>query len=63
MEPALEEQMRADLTRRCLHSVLSVLPNPEGECDHQEVLPCVWGAGTGCRTGQGHWCGWPPISS
>ncbi|XP_044930042.1 maestro heat-like repeat-containing protein family member 1 isoform X3 [Mustela putorius furo] len=38
LEPALEEQMRADLTRRCLHSVLSVLPNPEGECDHQESL-------------------------
>ncbi|XP_059021442.1 maestro heat-like repeat-containing protein family member 1 isoform X3 [Mustela lutreola] len=38
LEPALEEQMRADLMRRCLHSVLSVLPNPEGECDHQESL-------------------------
>ncbi|XP_032171625.1 maestro heat-like repeat-containing protein family member 1 isoform X3 [Mustela erminea] len=38
LEPALEEQMRADLTRRCLHSVLSVLPDTEGERDHQESL-------------------------
>ncbi|XP_044100706.1 maestro heat-like repeat-containing protein family member 1 isoform X1 [Neovison vison] len=38
LEPALEEQVRADLTRRCLHSVLSVLPDPEGERDHQESL-------------------------
>ncbi|XP_045880235.1 maestro heat-like repeat-containing protein family member 1 isoform X4 [Meles meles] len=38
LEPALEEQVRADLTRSCLHSVLSVLPDPEGECDHQESL-------------------------
>lgn len=38
LEPALEEQVRADLTHSCLHSVLSVLPEPEGELDYQESL-------------------------
>ncbi|EPY76315.1 maestro heat-like repeat-containing protein family member 1 isoform 1, partial [Camelus ferus] len=45
MMPALEEQMQADLVHSCLHSVLAVLPEPEGEDGHQEVssmsLPCA----------------------
>uniref|UniRef100_A0A8C0L568 Maestro heat like repeat family member 1 n=1 Tax=Canis lupus dingo TaxID=286419 RepID=A0A8C0L568_CANLU len=37
LEPALEEHVQADLIHSCLHSVLPVLPEPEGEDDHQEV--------------------------
>ncbi|KAB1257809.1 Maestro heat-like repeat-containing protein family member 1 [Camelus dromedarius] len=38
LKPALEEQMQADLVHSCLHSVLAVLPEPEGEDGHQESL-------------------------
>ncbi|XP_077703792.1 maestro heat-like repeat-containing protein family member 1 isoform X2 [Canis aureus] len=38
LEPALEEHVQADLIHSCLHSVLPVLPEPEGEDDHQESL-------------------------
>nr|XP_055170134.1 maestro heat-like repeat-containing protein family member 1 isoform X1 [Nyctereutes procyonoides] len=38
LEPALEEHMQADLIHSCLHSILPVLPEPEGEDDHQESL-------------------------
>ncbi|XP_029779511.1 maestro heat-like repeat-containing protein family member 1 isoform X3 [Suricata suricatta] len=38
LEPALEEQVQADMIRGCLHSVMAVLPEPEGEDGHQESL-------------------------
>ncbi|XP_044906115.1 maestro heat-like repeat-containing protein family member 1 isoform X7 [Felis catus] len=38
LEPALEERVQADLIRGCLHSVMGVLPEPEGEEDRQESL-------------------------
>ncbi|VFV39100.1 Hypothetical predicted protein [Lynx pardinus] len=38
LEPALEERVQADLIRGCLHSVVAVLPEPEGEEDRQESL-------------------------
>ncbi|XP_025778718.1 maestro heat-like repeat-containing protein family member 1 [Puma concolor] len=38
LEPALEERVQADLIRGCLHSVMAVLPEPEGEEDRQESL-------------------------
>uniref|UniRef100_G3TQT6 Maestro heat like repeat family member 1 n=2 Tax=Loxodonta africana TaxID=9785 RepID=G3TQT6_LOXAF len=31
LEPPLEEQMRAEVTHGCLHSVMALLPEPEGE--------------------------------
>lgn len=47
LEPALEEQARADVIHSCLHSVMALPPEPEGEdgvC--QEVLH-VQGRGWG----------------
>ncbi|ELK11736.1 HEAT repeat-containing protein 7A [Pteropus alecto] len=41
LEPALEEQVRADMVHGCLQSVMAVLPEPEGDDDHQEVWPQV----------------------
>ncbi|EFB17016.1 hypothetical protein PANDA_011080, partial [Ailuropoda melanoleuca] len=38
LEPALDEQVQADTVHSCLHSVMSVLPEPEGQGDHQESL-------------------------
>ncbi|XP_039702004.1 maestro heat-like repeat-containing protein family member 1 isoform X11 [Pteropus medius] len=38
LEPALEEQVRADMVHGCLQSVMAVLPEPEGDDDHQEPL-------------------------
>ncbi|XP_047698457.1 maestro heat-like repeat-containing protein family member 1 isoform X5 [Prionailurus viverrinus] len=38
LEPALEERVQADLIRGCLHSVMAVLPEPEGEEERQESL-------------------------
>lgn len=41
VEPALDEQARADVIRGCLHSVMALLPEPEeedGGC--QKVSPC-----------------------
>lgn len=33
--------MRADMVHGCLQSVMAVLPEPEGDDDHQEVWPQV----------------------
>ncbi|XP_027621754.1 maestro heat-like repeat-containing protein family member 1 isoform X2 [Tupaia chinensis] len=39
LEPALGEQARADMVQTCLHSVLALPPEPEGEgCSCQESL-------------------------
>ncbi|XP_057592671.1 maestro heat-like repeat-containing protein family member 1 isoform X4 [Hippopotamus amphibius kiboko] len=38
LEPALEEQVQADLIHSCLLSVMAVLPAPEGEDGPQESL-------------------------
>lgn len=50
LEPALEEQVQADVIHSCLHSVMALPPEPEGEdgvC--QEVLHVqgggAWGVG------------------
>lgn len=37
LEPALEEQTQADVIHGCLHSIMAVVPVPEGEDGHQEV--------------------------
>lgn len=37
LEPALEGQAQADLIHSCLHSIMAVLPEPEGVDGHQEV--------------------------
>lgn len=37
LEPALEEQVQAELVHSCLHSVLAVLPEPTVEDGRQEV--------------------------
>lgn len=49
--PPLEEQARVDMIRGCLHSVMAVLPEPEGQDGGQEVsprapshVPASWGA-------------------
>lgn len=52
LEPALDEQVQVDMIRSCLHSVLPVPPEPQGEGAHQEVLPCIRG---GQRAGRGGW--------
>ncbi|KAM5211021.1 maestro heat-like repeat-containing protein family member 1 isoform 10-T19 [Hipposideros larvatus] len=38
LEPALDEQEQADMIHGCLHSVMAVLPEPEGEDGGQESL-------------------------
>ncbi|KAF5917222.1 hypothetical protein HPG69_006030, partial [Diceros bicornis minor] len=38
LEPALEEQARSDMIHGCLHSVMAVVPGPEGEDGDQESL-------------------------
>ncbi|XP_039110005.1 maestro heat-like repeat-containing protein family member 1 isoform X4 [Hyaena hyaena] len=38
LEPALEEQVQADMVHGCLHSVMAVPPEPEAEDDRQESL-------------------------
>ncbi|XP_043735505.1 maestro heat-like repeat-containing protein family member 1 isoform X3 [Cervus elaphus] len=38
LEPALEEQVQADLIHSCLHSVMAMLPEPEEGDSHQESL-------------------------
>ncbi|KAM6148277.1 maestro heat-like repeat-containing protein family member 1 [Rhynchocyon petersi] len=39
LEPPLEEQMQADLVHRCLHSVMALLPEPDGDsASNHEVL-------------------------
>ncbi|XP_077928000.1 maestro heat-like repeat-containing protein family member 1 isoform X3 [Halichoerus grypus] len=38
LEPALDEQVQVDMIRSCLHSVLPVPPEPQGEGAHQESL-------------------------
>ncbi|XP_030872881.1 maestro heat-like repeat-containing protein family member 1 [Leptonychotes weddellii] len=38
LDPALDEQVQVDMIHSCLHSVLPVPPEPEGEGDHQESL-------------------------
>ncbi|XP_033275854.1 maestro heat-like repeat-containing protein family member 1 isoform X9 [Orcinus orca] len=38
LEPALEGQAQADLIHSCLHSIMAVLPEPEGVDSHQEPL-------------------------
>ncbi|XP_033698929.1 maestro heat-like repeat-containing protein family member 1 isoform X9 [Tursiops truncatus] len=38
LEPALEGQAQADLIHSCLHSIMAVLPEPEGVDSHQEHL-------------------------
>ncbi|XP_015987273.1 maestro heat-like repeat-containing protein family member 1 isoform X4 [Rousettus aegyptiacus] len=38
LEPALEEQVRADMVHGCLQSVMAVLTEPEGDDDRQEPL-------------------------
>ncbi|XP_070078665.1 maestro heat-like repeat-containing protein family member 1 isoform X6 [Equus caballus] len=38
LEPALEEQTQADVIHGCLHSIMAVVPVPEGEDGHQESL-------------------------
>lgn len=38
LEPALDEQEQTDMIHSCLHSVMAVLPEPEGEDDTQESL-------------------------
>ncbi|XP_070320399.1 maestro heat-like repeat-containing protein family member 1 isoform X2 [Odocoileus virginianus] len=38
LEPALEEQVQADLIHSCLHSVMAMLPEPEEGDSHQEAL-------------------------
>ncbi|XP_022410985.1 maestro heat-like repeat-containing protein family member 1 isoform X2 [Delphinapterus leucas] len=38
LEPALEGQAQADLIHSCLHSIMAVLPEPEGVDGHQEPL-------------------------
>ncbi|XP_057353603.1 maestro heat-like repeat-containing protein family member 1 isoform X1 [Manis pentadactyla] len=38
LEPPLEEQARVDMIRGCLHSVMAVLPEPEGQDGGQECL-------------------------
>lgn len=50
LEPALDEQERTDMIHSCLHSVMAVLPEPEGEDGSQEVSlrvpgrrPCLLG--------------------
>lgn len=46
LEPVLEEQAQADVIHSCLHSVMALPPETEGEdgtC--QEVLPFPWGQG------------------
>lgn len=62
LEPELEEQVQADMINSCLHSVMAVLPEPEGEDGPQEVSPCaprphqcLWGAERGCCGRRGHW--------
>lgn len=37
LEPALDEQEQTDMIHSCLHSVMAVLPEPEGEDGTQEV--------------------------
>lgn len=39
LEPELEEQVQSDMIHSCLHSVMAVLPEPEGEDGPQEVSP------------------------
>lgn len=41
LEPELEEQLQSDMIHSCLHSVMAVLPEPEGEDGPQEVSPCA----------------------
>ncbi|XP_054564362.1 maestro heat-like repeat-containing protein family member 1 isoform X1 [Eptesicus fuscus] len=38
LEPELEEQVQSDMIHSCLHSVMAVLPEPEGEDGPQEFL-------------------------
>nr|XP_044636807.1 maestro heat-like repeat-containing protein family member 1 [Equus asinus] len=38
LEPALEEQTQADVIHGCLHSIMAMVPVPEGEDGHQESL-------------------------
>lgn len=38
LEPELEEQLQSDMIHSCLHSVMAVLPEPEGEDGPQEFL-------------------------
>lgn len=70
LEPALDEQARSDLIHGCLHAVMAVVPEPEGEDGSQEVpwrgphrLPASVGArgkapkGGGVTSGAG-----PPLS-
>ncbi|KAM5211014.1 maestro heat-like repeat-containing protein family member 1 isoform 5-T11 [Hipposideros larvatus] len=50
LEPALDEQEQADMIHGCLHSVMAVLPEPEGEDGGQEVslrAPRHWPASVG----------------
>ncbi|KAF6100205.1 maestro heat like repeat family member 1 [Phyllostomus discolor] len=38
LEPELEEQVQTDMVHGCLHSVMAVPPEPQGEDDQQESL-------------------------
>lgn len=46
LEPALEEQVQADMIQSCLHSVMTLPPESEGEDgDFQEVFMAMWEEG------------------
>lgn len=60
LEPALDEQERTDMIHSCLHSVMAVLPEPEGEDGSQEVSlrvprrwPHPWGGRGKAAVGRG----------
>lgn len=73
LEPELEEQVQSDLIHSCLHSLMAVPPEPEGEGGPQEVSPraphprpCLWVQRRGCGGRCGHWWAdapFPPSSS
>lgn len=56
LEPALDEQEQADMIHGCLHSVMAVLPEPEGEDGDQEVSRLCGGRGK-ASVGGGLTCG------
>lgn len=63
LEPALDKQVQADTVHSCLHSVMSVLPEPEGQDDHQEVMHMSVGDSGQPLGWRAHACGWRPVSS